>query len=208
MKRFIIAALALFVLCLTGCTSEITLELKKDGAVAVSFNGVAGEAFAALINSATGSQGDSVIFDTKQIEAEMTGSGFEGVKAVTKTGRDLTITMTDKKHKSAMFSSGAVAVKDGKLEAHLDSKTLLSFYDQADSQTIMFLDMLLCPVFNDEKMTREEYLETIEAFYGKEIADEMKAADFKVTIINPDGSKIVRNIKLTKLLTLDETIRF
>ena len=49
---------AVFVLtaavCFTGCTSEISLELKKDGSVNVDFNGVAGDAFASLINAAVG----------------------------------------------------------------------------------------------------------------------------------------------------------
>ena len=40
--------------CFTGCTSEISMELKKDGSVTVDFNGVAGDTFAALINAAAG----------------------------------------------------------------------------------------------------------------------------------------------------------
>ena len=192
----------------TGCTSEIKVELKKDGAVNVSFNGTAGQAFTALINSAAGTEGSNVLFDTKEIQSEMTASGFENVKAVSKNGRDLSLTMTDSKRKSAMFTSGAISVKDSKLSGVLDAKSLLDFYKSADSQTTMFLDMLLAPVFNDEKMSEEEYLETIAAFYGQEIADEISAANFRITLKNADGSEAVRNIKLTKLLTLDETIRF
>ncbi len=204
---FLFAAI-IFTGAFTGCTSEIKLELKKDGAVQVNFNGFSGPAFAALINSVYGTEGSSVIFDTKEIQNEMTASGFENVKAVTKNGKDLSLTMTDSKRKSAMFSSGAVSVKDSKLTGVLDAKTLLDFYKNADSQTLMFLDMLLAPVFNEEEMSEEEYLEVIASFYGQEIADEIGAASFRISLKNPDGTETVRNIKLTKLLTLNETIRF
>ena len=60
---FLAAGLGLF----ASCTSEIEVELKKDGSVDVKFNGSSGNAFAAL-NSLNA---DTVIFDTKEIEYEM-----------------------------------------------------------------------------------------------------------------------------------------
>ena len=204
----VLAAAVLF----TGCTSEISLELKKDGSVTVDFNGVAGDAFASLINAATGgdpsASSQNLVFKTDEIEYEMSQNGFSNVKAASKNGRSLSVSMTDKNGKSALFSSGVVTAKNGKLDIVLDRTKLVSFYNQADSQTAMFLDMLLAPVFNDEKMSEEEYLDTIAAFYGQEITDEIGAADFRITIKNPDGSQSIHTIKITKLLTLDEVVRF
>lgn len=204
----VLAAAVLF----TGCTSEISLELKKDGSVTVDFNGVAGDAFASLINAATGgdpsASSQNLVFKTDEIEYEMSQNGFSNVKAVSKNGRGLSVSMTDKNGKSALFSSGVVTTINKKLEIILDRTKLVSFYNQADSQTTMFLDMLLAPVFNDEKMSEEEYLDTIAAFFGQEIADEIGAADFRITIKNPDGSQSIHTIKITKLLTLDEVVRF
>ena len=210
--KVIFAGLALMVFC-AGCTSEITLELKKDGSVDVEFSGVAGTAFATMINSVSGMSGNgaaagSVIFDTKEIEYEMSSNGFSQVKASSKKGSDLTVTMTDKNGKSALFTSGVVSVKDGKLNASLSPQSLVKFYKAADSQTVMFLDMLLAPIFNDEVMTQEEYLEVLASFYGDEIADEMKNSSFRITLKNPDGTKTIQNIGFTKLLTLNEVIRF
>ena len=210
--KLIFASAALMLLC-AGCTSEITLELKKDGSVDVQFNGVAGTAFATMINSVSGMSGNgsgtgTVIFDTKEIEYEMSSNGFSQVKASSKKGSDLTVTMTDKNGKSALFTSGVVSVKDGKLNASLSPQSLVKFYKAADSQTVMFLDMLLAPIFNDEVMTQEEYLEVLASFYGEEIAEEMKNSSFRITLKNPDGTKTVQNIGFTKLLTLNEVIRF
>lgn len=194
-----------------SCTSEISLEFKKDGTVDVVFNGSAGKAFAAMIRSAAGLSGDAssnVIFDTKDIEYEMSSNGFSNVKAVSKTGTDLSVSMTDKNGKSALFSSGVVKVENKKLSAVLTPEKLVDFYSKADSQTVQFMDMLLAPVFNDEKMSEEEYLEVLASFYGEEIAEEMRDADFRITLKNPDGTKLTQTIKITKLLTLDEVVRF
>ena len=209
---FTIAALTLIIM-LTGCTSEITLELKKDGQVDISFSGSAGTAFATLINAAAGnstaadkSSASSVIFDTKEIEYEMSSNGFTKVKAASKNGSDLTVSMTDKNRKSALFTSGVASVKDGRLTAVLSPQNLVKFYKTADSQTVMFLDMLLAPIFNDEKMSEEEYLEVLASFYGEEIADEMKKSNFRITLKNPDGTQTIKSISFVKLLTLDEVI--
>ena len=209
--KLIFAAAALFVL-FASCTSEITLELKKDGSVEVEFSGAAGNAFATLIKSAGGmsetADSGSVIFDTKEIEYEMGTNGFSNIKAVSKKGTDLTVSMTDKNRKSALFTSGVVSIENGKLSASLSPQNLVKFYKSADSQTVMFLDMLLAPVFNDEKMSQEEYSEVLEAFYGEEIAKEMKDSRFRITLKNPDGTQTVQGIPFIKILTLDEIIRF
>ena len=207
--KVIFASLALIFLC-AGCTSEISLELKKDGSVDVQFSGLAGKAFATMINSVSGngSASSTVLFDTKEIEYEMSSNGFSQVKALSKKGSDLTVTMTDKNGKSALFTSGVVSVKDGKLNASLSPQSLVKFYKAADSQTVQFLDLLLAPIFNDEVMTQEEYVEVLASFYGDEIAEEMKNSSFRITLKNPDGTKTVQNIGFTKLLTLDEVIRF
>ena len=213
LKKILLAVASCFfiALSLASCTSEINLELKKDGTVDVIFNGSAGKAFSAMIRSAAGLSTDassSVIFDTKDIEYEMSGNGFSNVKAVTKTGTDLSVTMTDKNRKSALFSSGVVKAENGKLSAVLTPEKLVDFYSKADSQTVQFMDMLLAPVFNDEKMSEEEYLEVLASFYGEEIAREIRDADFRITLKNPDGTKLTQTIKITKLLTLDEVVRF
>lgn len=208
--KYVLAAAAIFsTLIFASCTSEIELELNKNGSVDVKFNGIAGNAFVALINAGLGAEtSDKVIFNTKDIEYEMAGNGFSNIKAVSNNGTDLSVTMTDKNGKSALFTSGVVSARDGKLSATLSPQSLKKFYDSADSQTVMFLDMLLSPVFNDEIMTQEEYLEVLASFYGDEIADEIKDSSFRITLKNADGTKTVQTLNFAKLLTLNEVIRF
>ena len=200
--KLIFAAAALLLL-MASCTSEISLELKKDGSVDVEFSGVAGKAFAAMLDSS-----GTVIFDTKEIEYEMASNGFSKVKALSKNGSDLTVSLADKDRKSALFTSKVVTVEKGKLRASLSPQSLVDFYKAADSQTVQFLDMLLAPIFNEEEMSEEEYLELLASFYGQEIADEMGKSSFRITLKNPDGTEIVRNIGFAKLLCLNEVLVF
>lgn len=208
-KLLFAAVLLVSVCAFSSCTSEIDLELMQNGEVAVKFNGVSGVAFETLIKSAMGlsdAENTSIIFDTKEISYEMAKNGFENVKATSNKGTDLAITMEDKTHKSTLFTSGVAAILNNKLKATLSAKNLKSFYSKADDQTVQFLDILLSPVFNDEVMSEEEYLEVISSFYGEEVAEEIRTSNFRVTLRNPDGSKSVQNISISKLLTLNEII--
>ena len=189
-----------------SCTSEIGISLNKDGSVDVRFEGVSGVAFATLIRSAAGVEEGDVVFDTREITTELTKNNFSSVNAVSKKGTDLSITMKDLQKKSPLFTSGVASVKDGKLFATLSADRLLNFYKASDEEVVSFLDMLLAPVFNDEILSIDEYLDTIASFYGKEAADEIKASDFKITLTNADGTSRVFTIPIAKLLTINEVI--
>lgn len=189
-----------------SCTSEIDISLNKDGSVDVRFEGSSGVAFAALIRSAAGVEEGDVVFDTREITAELTKNNFSSVNAVSKKGTDLSITMKDLQRKSPLFTSGVATVKDGKLFASLSADRLLNFYKASDEEVVSFLDMLLAPVFNDEVLSIEEYLDTIASFYGNEAAEEIKTSDFKITLTNADGTSRVFTIPIAKLLTINEVI--
>ena len=207
MKRIVFSVIIL--LCgvlFLGCTSEIGISLNKDGSVSVSFDGNSGIAFATLIRSAAGVSEGDVVFDTREITAELSGNYFSEVRAVSKTGTDLSVRMKDVQKKSPLFTSKVVAVKDGRIGATLSADRLLDFYKASDEEIVSFLDMLLAPVFNDEVLTEEEYLDTVASFYGKQASDEIKESSFKITLTDADGSTRFFIIPMANLLTLNEVI--
>ena len=63
----------------------------------------------------------------------------------------------------------------------------------------MILDLFLAPVFNDEEMSEEEYLEMVGAFYGEGTATEVSQSFVKINLISKDGSKETLNLPLTQL---------
>lgn len=206
-KKIIFITLALITLLFSGCTTQIDLELKSDGSVVASFSGTTGKGFEKLIRKTQKLKEGQQIFDTKEIKQELTASGLSSVTAVSKTGTDLTLSMVDKKRNSNFFTSGLVTLKNNRLTINLNPSTLVKFYNLSDPQIVLYLDMLLCPVFNEEEMTAEEYEQIVSSFYGKDVAKEIKETQVLLTIKNPDGSKAKHTISLIELLTLNKSLQ-
>ena len=81
------------------------------------------------------------------------------------------------------------AIEKGRLNASITRKSLEDFYNSADEQTRMTLDLFLAPVFNNETMSEEEYLEMVASFYGEAAAKEVSESQVKINLISKDGSK-------------------
>ena len=183
---------------LASCTTEVTLTVRQDDSVDIRFEGGAGEAFTKMIASASGAGGD-VLIDTDTVTYELARAGFSNVKAEQKKGGAVVIGMSDNKHTSYVFSSGIVKAEKGRLSAAITRKSLEDFYKSADEQTRMTLDLFLAPVFNDETMSEEEYLEMLASFYGDAAAKEVSESVVKINLISKDGTKETLRYPLAQL---------
>lgn len=180
----------LFSLCFISCTTEVTLAVQPDNSVTIKFDGGAGEAFTKMISSAAGMGSESEnLIDTDVVSYELAKAGFSDVKINQKKGGAVSITMSDKKQTSYIFTSGIAKCEKGKLSAVITRKSLEDFYDSADEQTRMILDLFLAPVFNDEEMTEAEYIEMVSSFYGAGAAKEVGSSFVKINLISKDGKK-------------------
>ena len=190
-------------LFLVSCTTEVTLSVQKDDSVDIHFEGGAGEAFTKMITSAAGvgmSDDGAALVDTEAVSYELAKAGFSSVKVEEKTGGLVLIDMSDKKCSSYIFSSGIIKSEKGKLSAAITRKSLEDFYNSADEQTRMTLDLFLAPVFNNETMSEEEYLEMLGSFYGDGAADEVSKSVVKINLLSKDGSKQTLKYPLSQLL--------
>lgn len=206
-KTAFFCALAAFVLFLTSCTTLIDLELNKDGSVKASFSGTTGKGFEKLIRNTQGLKEGQAIFDVKEIKKELTASGLSSVTVESKNGKDLSLSMVDTKRNSNFFTSGLVSLKNNRLVISLNPVTMEKFYNLSDPQIVLYLDMLLSPVFNQEEMSASEYEEVITSFYGKDVAKEIKETQVKLRIKNPDGSRAEYELPLIDLLTLNKSLQ-
>lgn len=208
MKKLFFAFSLLIIFLLTGCTSEISFILNKDGSVTTGFYGAAGKGFTELLKSTTGSKDNNAsLFDAKAISKELEKSGFKKVMVICKNKNDIAIDVTDEKKKSEFFTSGLLTVKNNKLSVNLSGDILKKYYESTDEQSAAYLDMLLSPVFSGDTMTESEYLELVSSFYGKAVADEVKNTSIVIEIKNPDGKTTKHTVKMTKLLTLNESLQ-
>ena len=194
------AVFVLFSLFFISCTTEVTLSVQADNSIAIKFDGGAGEAFSKMISSAAGMGGESEnLIDTEEVSYELAKAGFSDVKINQKNGGAVSITMSDKKQTSYIFTSGIAKCEKGKLSAVITRKSLEDLYASADEQTRMILDLFLAPVFNNEEMTEEEYLEIVASFYGAVAAKEVDGSFVKINLISKDGKKESLNYPLTQV---------
>lgn len=194
-KLFLLLITLLFFI---SCTTEVTLTLKADDSLAIRFEGGAGEAFTKMISSASGLAGDSLV-DPDSVSFELAKAGFADVKVEEKAGAAVTISMSDKTKSSYIFSSEIIKAEKGKLKAAITRKSLEDFYNNADEQTRMTLDLFLAPVFNNENMSEDEYLEMLGSFYGEAAAKEVSQSLVKINLISKDGSKETLTYPLTQV---------
>ena len=201
MTIFVLMIISLF----ASCTTEVTLTLKQDDSVDIRFDGGAGQAFTKMISSAAG-LGEGLLIDTDSVSYELAKAGFSGVKVNQKKGGAVTISMSDKKQSSYIFSSKIVKAEKGRLKAAITRKSLEDFYNASDEQTRMILDLFLAPVFNNEEMTEAEYLEMVGAFYGDAAGKEVAESMVKINLISKDGTKESLNLPLSQLLCGYDTL--
>ena len=190
-----------------SCSAEITLEAKKDGGVKISYAGdFNGEFLQFLINQDDGNDEtdfdnlENAEIDVQVLKESLKNSGFENVQIISGKLKNLLITMEDKSQKSALFYSKLLKIQNGTISVDFSYENLKNFYENADEQLQSDLDLLLAPVFNDEKMSETEYLETIAAFYGEKMAGELAKSFVRLIVINADGKKQVQKISIPKLL--------
>jgi len=199
-KFFTLILILFFSLTIVSCNVDLQLTPKKDGSVEIVFKGGAGKAFSKMILSAGGGSEDS-LYDTKEIAYELAKVGFSNVKVTKgKTGTDLVVTMSDLKKTSYLFTSGIVQEEKGVLKTHITAKSLKDFYNSADEQTQMVLDLFLAPVFNDEHMSEGEYVEMLGTIYGADAAREVEESIINISLGNVEGGASQEKLSFTRLM--------
>lgn len=191
-------------LLLSSCTVKVKLILQKDGAVDIDFNGGAGAAFSKMVISAAGGESSADSYNNsvniEEIITELKLNGFTDVSGKSENISDVKIKMKDKAQKTYLFTSGILRVEKNHLIFNTDRKTLKSFYDSANEQIQMLLDLFLAPVFNDEEMSEDEYVEMLGTFYGAAAAREVKDSRIDFTIINADGTQKAVTYKMSEIM--------
>ena len=208
MKHIISLGLSLifFSFLFLSCTTEVTLTVKADDSVDIQFEGGAGAAFTKMISSAAGAGSGAdaasaadLLIDADTVSYELAKAGFSAVKVNQKKGGAVNISMNDKKQSSYIFTSGIIKSQKGKLAAAISRKSLEDFYNSADEQTRMTLDLFLAPVFNSEEMSEAEYLEMVGSFYGSAAAKEVGESLVTINLISKDGSKQTLKYPLSQI---------
>lgn len=190
-----------------SCSAEIVFEVKKDGNVKISYDGDLSEDFLQFLINQNDKNAEldlgnieNAELDVEVLTESLKNSGFENVQILSGKFKNILITMEDKSQKSVLFYSKLLKMQNGSLSVDFSYENLRNFYENADEQLQSDLDLLLAPVFNDEKMTETEYLETIATFYGEKMASELAESFISLIVININGKQQVQKISIPKIL--------
>lgn len=183
-KIVIFLSLSIF---LFSCDAKVNL-ISDGTTIYVQFNTIAEKGFEKLLNSLN-SENQNYI-DTDEIISSLEKSGYKNVKADLKNNKELSVSLED--FDKILLSTQILKMEDGFIKEDFSADTLKKFYNSSDEQILQFLDLLLAPVFNDEKMATSEYLEIIASFYGQELSDELKES--KLIISSQNSTKKTKNI--------------
>lgn len=190
-----------------SCSAEIVFEVKKDGNVKISYDGDLNGDFLQFLINQNGKNTEldlgnieNTELDVEVLTESLKNSGFENVQILSGKLKNILITMEDKSQKSVLFYSKLLKMQNGSLSVDFSYENLRNFYENADEQLQSDLDLLLAPVFNDEKMTETEYLETIATFYGEKMASELAESFISLIVININGKQQVQKISIPKIL--------
>lgn len=165
-----------------SCDAKVNL-ISDGTTIYVKFNTIAEKGFEKLLNSLN-SENQNYI-DTDEIISSLEKSGYKNVKADLKNNKELSVSLED--FDKILLSTQILKMEDGFIKEDFSADSLKKFYNSSDEQILQFLDLLLAPVFNDEKMATSEYLEIIASFYGQELSDELKES--KLIISSQNSTK-------------------
>ena len=70
-----------------------------------------------------------------------------------------------------------------------------------------YIDLFMAPVFTEEEMSNEEYLELISSVYGQILADEIKTSTVDFIVVLSDGKTKQFSLELIDLINIKTDIK-
>lgn len=150
------------------------------------------------------------IFDTEQFKQIFSEGGLKNVSAESKVIDEISI-QGDIDGNNGDFISGASIIKssnNGKnVEIEFSRNNLLKMYDNMPSIMRSYIDLFMAPVFTEEEMSNEEYLELISSVYGQILADEIKTSTVDFIVVLSDGKTKQFSLELIDLINIKTDIK-
>ncbi len=216
---FIVCAIFLFI----SCTPKIAVKVDKNSNIVAEIDIKPTLATKKLIKSFSGfAEGSSSASEEVNIQNEKTKDGVEIIKFKKTASLEVEAIMKFPPSHDALSSIFELNQKEKKLICSLNRQKLKSFFDNLSQQDKEYIELLMAPSFQDEKMSEDEYIQIISNAYGNTIANELKNSsvllEFKLPnkiknlSITPKseyklkGDAVECSIPLSRILVLDSPI--
>lgn len=208
-KNLLVALFCSVILFLTSCKSQIKIIFSKN-ACTVKYSTKLGKALFDTFYAFAGETESERIFDTEQFKQIFSEGGLKNVSAESKVIDEISI-QGDIDGNNGDFISGSSIIKssnNGKnVEIEFSRNNLLKMYDNMPSIMRSYIDLFMAPVFTEEEMSNEEYLELISSVYGQILADEIKTSTVDFIVVLSDGKTKQFSLELIDLINIKTDIK-
>lgn len=208
-KNLLVALFCSVILFLTSCKSQIKITFSKN-ACTVKYSTKLGKALFDTFYAFAGETESERIFDTEQFKQIFSEGGLKNVSAESKVIDEISI-QGDIDGNNGDFISGSSIIKssnNGKnVEIEFTRNNLLKMYDNMPSIMRSYIDLFMAPVFTEEEMSNEEYLELISSVYGQILADEIKTSTVDFIVVLSDGKTKQFSLELIDLINIKTDIK-
>lgn len=208
-KNLLVALFCSVILFLTSCKSQIKITFSKN-ACTVKYSTKLGKALFDTFYAFAGETESERIFDTEQFKQIFSEGGLKNVSAESKVIDEISI-QGDIDGNNGDFISGSSIIKssnNGKnVEIEFSRNNLLKMYDNMPSIMRSYIDLFMAPVFTEEEMSNEEYLELISSVYGQILADEIKTSTIDFIVVLSDGKTKQFSLELIDLINIKTDIK-
>ena len=208
-KNLLVALFCSVILFLTSCKSQIKITFSKN-ACTVKYSTKLGKALFDTFYAFAGETESERIFDTEQFKQIFSEGGLKNISAESKVIDEISI-QGDIDGNNGDFISGSSIIKssnNGKnVEIEFTRNNLLKMYDNMPSIMRSYIDLFMAPVFTEEEMSNEEYLELISSVYGQILADEIKTSTVDFIVVLSDGKTKQFSLELIDLINIKTDIK-
>ena len=222
-KNLLVALFCSVILFLTSCKSSGMISATdkpsdcaaakitfSKNACTVKYSTKLGKALFDTFYAFAGETESERIFDTEQFKQIFSEGGLKNVSAESKVIDEISI-QGDIDGNNGDFISGSSIIKssnNGKnVEIEFTRNNLLKMYDNMPSIMRSYIDLFMAPVFTEEEMSNEEYLELISSVYGQILADEIKTSTVDFIVVLSDGKTKQFSLELIDLINIKTDIK-
>lgn len=203
MKQAVISVLAFFTLIFSACKSDVTLRLTGTDSLNIRFTGEIGAGIEKFLASAGT---DLSMLDASELKQSFEYNGFKDVTVRKSESNQIYVNMNLPAENSDIAGKNLIQFSTETMKVSLTPETMKEFYDAADDNLTAFLDLFMAPVFNDDAITEQEYIELLASVFGEDFAREIENGSLKIILQNKAGKTITRIIPYSKIFTLNEEI--
>ena len=230
-NRLLMTAFTVLILLtvFTGCSPAVVVTIAPETATAATAAGNTGNAaFSAEISPTaekvvrrfTGTS--TPIFDKAEITKSLTAAGFK-INSLDFPGTaGIALSLTVPELDGLLDKSVSFAKADKRMNLVISRESMKTAIAAMPPSTSDYLELLMAPVFTDEKLSAQEYEDVIASTYGKTIVAELKKSVFTLTVKCPNtvrtakasapgtatfsDTQAIIKIPLSAILTLTEPI--